>query len=93
MTPRQVLAEIEGLGFHLTLRPGGLRLTGGAQPPPEVLATIRENRVALITFLECEAQAQAAHDESLTAGRLTVFPSHLLDLVHPSLRHLVKAGV
>ena len=90
MTPRGVLAEIEGSGFCLALRPGGLRLTGKAEPPPIVLALIREHRGALLAFLEAEARAQAAHDASLAAGRLTTFPAHLLDLVHPSIRRQVS---
>jgi hypothetical protein len=57
VTPREVLVEIEGLGFRLALRLGGLRLTGGAQPPPEVLALIREHRGALLAFLQAEALA------------------------------------
>jgi hypothetical protein len=92
VTPREVLVEIEGLGFRLALRLGGLRLTGGAQPPPEVLALIREHRGALLAFLQAEALVQAAHDASLAAGRLTPFPAHLLGLVHPSIRHLVTAS-
>ena len=92
MTPREVLAEVEGSGFRLALRPGGLRLTGMAEPPPIVQALIREHRGALLAFLEADARAQAAHDASLAAGRLTTFPAHLLGLVHPSIRHLVTAG-
>lgn len=89
MTPREVLAEVEGLGFRLALRPGGLRITGGEQPPLEVLALIREHRGALLAFLEAEARVQAAHDASLAAGRLTPFPAHLAGLVHRSIRHLL----
>lgn len=92
MTPREVLAEIEGLGLRLTLRPGGLRLTSGAQPPPELLAMIREHRGALMALLEAEVLVQAAHEASLAAGRMTTFPPHLLDLIHPSIRQMARAG-
>jgi hypothetical protein len=89
--PREVLSELEGLGFRLTLRPGGLRLTGEAVPPPMVLALVRENRDALIDFLETEARVQAAHQASLVAGRLTNFPAHLLTFVQPSIRRVVAS--
>lgn len=89
MTPREALAEVEGSGFRLALRPGGLRLTGPDEPPPEVLTLIREHRDGLLSLLEAEARADAAHEASLAAGRLVPFPAHLVPLVHPSIRHLV----
>ena len=87
--PREALAEVEGLGYRLGLRPGGLRLTGEGEPPPEVLALICEHREGLLAILEAEARAWAAHEASLAAGRVTSFPAHLLGLLHPSLRRLV----
>lgn len=92
MTPREALAEVEGLGYRLGLRPGGLRLAGSGEPPPEVLALIQEHRDGLLSLLEAEARADAAHDASLAAGRLVPFPASLVPLVHPSIRHLVDAG-
>lgn len=89
MTPREVLAKVEWLGFGLALRPGGLRLTGRANPPFDVLALIHEHRDGLVSLLEAEARGDAAHEASLEAGRVTPFPAHLLALVHPSIRHLV----
>ncbi len=86
MTPREALAQVEGLGCRLSLRPGGLCLTGRGEPPPEVLALIREHRRGLVELLEEETRAWAAHEASLVAGRVTTFPPHLLDLIHPSLR-------
>lgn len=94
MSPQDVLAEVEGSGFRLTLRPGGLRLTGGAAPPPNVLALIREHRGALVEALEVKARAQAAHQESLNVGRVTSIAPHIVGWIHPSIRHLVatRAG-
>lgn len=92
MTPREALAEVEGLGYRLGLRPGGLRLSGDAEPSPEVLELIQENRDGLLALLEAEARADAAHEASLAAGRLVPFPAHLVPLVHPSIRHLAEAG-
>jgi hypothetical protein len=57
VTPREVLGHAKGLGFRLSLRPGGLRLTGAEEPPPELVALIREHRDALLALLEWEAQA------------------------------------
>lgn len=91
MTPREALAEVEGLGYRLGLRPGGLRLSGEGEPSPEVLGLIREHRDGLLSLLEEDAQRCAAHDASLAAGRVTPFPAHLLEFVHPSIRHLVAA--
>lgn len=87
MTPRGALAEVEGVGYHLTLRPGGLRLTGPSEPPPGVVALIREHRGELMDFLEAEARAWEAHEASLAAGRVTHFPAHLQAYLHPSIRH------
>lgn len=89
MTPREALAEVQGTGYRLALRPGGLRLTGEGEPPPGVLALIREHRDGLLSLLETEARADAAHEASLAAGRLVPFPAYLVPLVHPSIRHLV----
>lgn len=88
MTPREVLAEVEGLGYRLTLRPGGLRITGSTEPPPEVKALILEYREELMDYMEAEARAWEAHQASLAAGRVTHFPAHLLAYVHSSIRHL-----
>lgn len=91
MTPQHVLVEVEGLGYRLALRPGGLRLTGESEPPPEVLGLIREHRDALLALLEDDARRWAAHEASLAAGRIVPFQAHLVPLVHPSIRHLVEA--
>jgi hypothetical protein len=91
VTAREALAEVEGLGYRLSLRPGGLRLTGEGEPPPELLALIQEHRDALLSFLEEEARRWKAHEESLATGRIVPFPAHLAPLVHPSIRHLVEA--
>lgn len=85
MTPREALAEIERLGFHLSLRPGGLRLTGDGEPPPQVLALITEHRPGLVSLLEAEEQTWDAHQASLVAGRITAFPAYLAGLVDPVL--------
>lgn len=92
MTPREARAEVEGRGFRLALRPGGLRLTGASEPPPDVLALIREHRDGLLALLEEDARLYAAHKESLAAGRVVPFPPHLLCYVHPSIRHLVNVA-
>lgn len=89
MSPREVLAKIEGSGCRLSLRPGGLNIQGkGKQTPPEVKALILEHREELIDFLEADARAWGAHEASLAAGRVTPFPAHLRAYVHPSIRHL-----
>jgi hypothetical protein len=82
------LAEVEGLGYRLTLRPGGLRLKGKDEPPAELLALIREHREELMGFLEAEARAVGAHEASLAAGRVTTLDPRLRGYVHPSIRHL-----
>lgn len=92
MTPGEARAEVEGLGFRLALRPGGLRLTGAGEPPPDVLALIHEHRNSLLALLEEDARLWAAHEASLAAGRVVPFPPHLLGYVHPSIRHLVTVG-
>lgn len=86
MTPRALLAEVEGMGYRLTLRPGGLRLKGKGEPPPGVVALIQEHRESLLDLLEAEAAGQAAHEASLAAGRITPFPAHLRRYVHPSIK-------
>ena len=91
MTPLEVMAELAGLGYRLHLRPGGVRLAGTGTPPPGLVARIREHRDALVGLLEDEDRARAAHETSLAAGRVTTFPAHLLDLVHPSLRVLLAS--
>ena len=91
MTPREALAQVEGLGYRLALRPGGLRLTGGEEPTPLLLAMIHEHRDALMDYLKSEAQTQSDHESSLASGRLTIFPAHLLIFVHPSIRSLLPA--
>lgn len=88
MTPREALAEVECLGYRLTLRPGGLRLTGPSEPPHEVKALILEHREELVEYMEAEARAVVAHEASLAAGRVTLFPAHLRAYVHPSIRAL-----
>ena len=85
MTPREVLRHVEGLGYRLALRPGGLRLTGATEPPQDLLGLIAENRDALLVLLESDAAAWAAHEASIAAGRITVFPESLAHLVHPSI--------
>ena len=89
MTPQEAFAEVEGLGYRLALRPGGLRLTGDTEPSPEVLALIAGHRDALIAQLEDDTRRWKAHEESLAAGRIVPFQVHLLPYVHPSIRHLV----
>lgn len=91
MTPREALAEVSGLGYRLSLRPGGLRLTGEGEPPPELLGLIQEQREGLLALLEEDARRWAAHEASMAAGRLVPFPAHAVPLVHPSIRHLTEA--
>lgn len=86
MTPGALLAEVEGLGYRLTLRSGGLHLKGKAEPPPELLSLILEQRESLIDLLRAEADSWAAHEASLAAGRVTKFPAHLLGYLPPSIR-------
>jgi hypothetical protein len=89
MSPREMLAKIEGSGCRLSLRPGGLNIKGkGEQTPPELKTLILEHREELIEFLESEARAVEAHEASLAAGRVTTFDPRLRDYVHPSIRHL-----
>ncbi len=83
MTPPEVLGQVEGLGFRLSLRPGGLRLSGAGEPPPQLLALIAEHRPALLALLEADAEAWAAHESSLAESRVTTFPDYLAHLVHP----------
>ena len=90
MNPRELLAEIGSLGYRLSLHDDSLRLTGKGEPPGEVVSLIRENREALLFLLKVEARAWADHEASLAAGRVTPFPAHLLELVHPSLRPLIS---
>lgn len=89
MTPREVLVELFRQGYCLSLRPGGLRLACDGEAPPEVLGLIREHRAGLIALLEDDARRCSAMEGSIAAGRITPFPPHLLELVHPSIRHLV----
>ena len=91
MTPREVLGHAEGLGFRLSLRPGGLRLTGAGEPAPELLGLIAEHRPALLALLEDDAEACAAHDASLAAVRVTTFPGYLAALVHPATLRACRA--
>jgi hypothetical protein len=56
VTPPEVLAQVEGFGYRLGLRPGGLRLSGGTEPPPEVLALIQAHRDGLLALLVAEAE-------------------------------------
>jgi hypothetical protein len=56
VTPPEVLAQVEGLGYRLGLRPGGLRLSGGTEPPPEVLGLIQGHRAGLLGLLMMEAE-------------------------------------
>lgn len=91
MTPREVLSHAEGLGFRLSLRPGGLRLSGGTEPPPELLGLIAEHRPALLALLEDDAEAWAAHDASLAEFRVITFPGYLAHLVHPALVRACRA--
>jgi hypothetical protein len=89
MTPCEVLAEVGGLGYRLSLRPGGLHISGkGTMTPPAVKALILEHRGELIEYMEAEARTWAAHEASLAAGRITTFPARLKCYLHPSLRHL-----
>jgi len=85
VTAQEVLAQIQGQGYRLTLRPGGLRLTGIAQPTDEVRLLVAAHRAALMAFLEADAKAWSLHEASLEAGRLTPFPDHLHHLVDPVL--------
>ena len=85
MTPRELLGHAGGMGFHLSLRPGGLRLTGATEPPPDLLGLIAEHRPALLALLEADAEAWVAHDASLAADRVTTFPDYLAHLVDPAL--------
>jgi hypothetical protein len=89
MTPREAFAEVEGLGYRLSLRPGGLRLNGASEPPRELLVLINEHRDALLAFLDDDARRWTVHEASLATGRIVPFPARLLDFVHPSIRHLV----
>ena len=91
MTPREVLGQVEGLGFRLSLRPGGLWLTGAGEPAPELLGLIAEHRPALIALLEADDEACAAHDASLAAVRVTTFPGYLAALVHPATLRACRA--
>jgi hypothetical protein len=56
VTPPEVLAELNGLGYRLGLRPGGLRLTGKVAPTPEVLGLVRDHRAELMALLVEDAQ-------------------------------------
>lgn len=59
MTPPEVLTKLNGLGYRLGLRPGGLRLTGEGAPPPEVLALVRDHRAGLLALLAEDARDEA----------------------------------
>jgi len=91
VTPRDVLGRAEGMGFHLSLRPGGLRLTGATEPPPDLLGLIAEHRPALLALLEDDASRCAVHDASLAAVRVTTFPGYLAALVHPATLRACRA--
>ena len=57
MTPPELLALVEGLGYRLSLRPGGLRLSGGlGEPAPAVLAMIQEHRAGVLALLVSDAR-------------------------------------
>lgn len=90
MTPRDVLIQVESAGHRLNLRPGGLRLICAGDPQPELLELIREHRASLLSLLEAEKSALAAHQASLDAGRITTPPKHLLNLVHPPLQSIAS---
>lgn len=92
MTPRDILALVKSAGHRLVLRPGGLRLTCEGAPDPKLLKLLHEHRPSLIAFLEAENCFWAAHQASLEAGRVTLLPKRLLDLVHPSLRPMVSTS-
>ena len=62
-------------------------LAGGS-----VLALIAEYRPALLAYLEEYERQYAVHAESLAAGRIVPFQTHLLGYVHPSIRHLVDGS-
>ena len=86
MTPREVLTLIGGSGFQLCLRPGGLRLSGKGELPPEVITLIRDHRKGLIAVLEGIAQSWVAHETSLASNRVVNVPPHVVPFIHPSLR-------
>lgn len=90
MTPCEVLAKVRGLGYRLGLRPGGLQLTGTGEPSSDVVALIQEHRAGLVEYLEADAKAWEAFEAGIAAGRVVPFPVHLLDMVHPSIQHLLK---
>lgn len=56
MTPPEVLEQVERLGYRLGLRPGGLRLSGGTEPSPEVIGLIQAHRDGLLGLLVTEAE-------------------------------------
>ena len=92
MTPREALEEVEGLGYRLSLRPGGLRLTGESKPPPRMLALIQENRDGLLVLLEEDARLCAAHEASLAEGRIVPIPPHIIQLLHSSIRPFQRSN-
>jgi len=85
VTPLEVLGKVSDQGYHLALRPGGLRLTGCGEPLPDLLALIAAHRPGLLALLESETPARAAHEASLLAGRITTFPESLAHYLHPAL--------
>ena len=88
MTPPEVLEQIEGLGYRLGLRPGGLRLAGGTEPPPKVLALIQTHRAGLLALLVAEAERDLFDERAgileFQAGFTRAEAEHLagLELMH-----------
>ena len=52
------------------------------------MATESMHQNAREVLLEADAQAWAAFEAGIAAGRVVPFPAHLLDMVHPSIWHL-----
>ena len=63
--------------------------SGTLTPPPGVEGYLDPEDLAYLEEERAGLMADAKMEASLAAGRVTPLASHLLELVHPSLRHLV----
>ena len=82
------MEQVEGLGYRLGLRPGGLRLTGGTEPTPEVIGLIQGHRDRLLALLVMEAERDRFEERAgileFDAGLTRAEAEHLAGL---ELRH------
>jgi hypothetical protein len=55
MSAIAVIKQVEKAGIRLVLNGDNLRLKGAAEPPPKLLARIREHKLSIVAILEQKA--------------------------------------